>query len=246
VSGSCAAVWSVTRSKRPPLGRGRPHAGERVVERVRPLVEVTRLDPPLDPRGVDLDAEDRRAGHRRRERLRATHPAEPGREHGPAGKVGRAEVLLPGGGEGLECALEDPLRADVDPRARGHLPVHRQPERLQPPELVPGRPARDEQRVRDQDSRRVLMRAEDADRLAALHEQRLVVAQAEQRRDDRAQRVMRARRAARAAVDDKPLRMLGHLGVEVVEQHPQRRLRLPRARVERRPARRADPREVAA
>ena len=52
---------------------------------------------------------------------------------------------------------------------------------------------------------------------------------------------MRARRAAGAAVDDELLGLLRDLGVEVVQQHPQRRLGLPRARVQLRPARRADP-----
>src|SRR5687767_6946132 len=40
--------------------------------------------------------------------------------------------------------------------------------------------------------------------------------------------------------------MLGDLRIEVVEQHPQRRLRLPRPRVQLRPARRANARQVAA
>ena len=83
---------------------------------------------------------------------------------------------LAGGRKGLVRPLEDALGADVDPASGGHLPEHRQPLGLEPPELVPRRPARDEQRVRDQDARRALVRAEDADRLAALDEQRLVVA----------------------------------------------------------------------
>jgi hypothetical protein len=64
------------------------------------------------------------------------------------------------------------------------------------------------------------VRAEDADRLAALHEQCLVLAEAKQRSDDRLQRLVRARRLPGAAVDDELLGTLGHLGVEVVEEHP--------------------------
>ena len=78
-----------------------------------------------------------------------------------------------------------------------------------------------------------------ADRLAGLDEQRLVVAEPEQRADDRLQRLVRARRAAGAAVDDEVLGPLRDLGIEVVEQHPQRRLGRPRARVQLGPARRA-------
>ena len=155
-------------------------------------------------------------------------------------------MLLARRGERLIRPLQDPLRADVDPRAGRHLPEHRQALGLEPPELVPRRPLRHEQRVRDQDARRTLVRREDADGLARLHEQRLVRAELEQRADDRAQRIVRARRTTRAAVDDELLRVLGDLGVEIVQQHAQRRLRRPLARVQLRPARRADPRQIAA
>src|SRR4051794_31367634 len=154
-------------------------------------------------------------------------------------------MLLPRRRERLVRPLEDPLRADVDPRAGGHLAEHRQPLGLEAAELVPVRPARDEQRVRDQDTRRALVRAEDADRLAALNEQRLVLAELEQRAHYRAQRVVIACRLAGAAVDDELLGTFRVLGIEVVEEHAQRRLRRPRARVQLFPARRADRREIA-
>ena len=68
------------------------------------------------------------------------------------------------------------------------------------------------------------MRREDADRLPRLHEQRLVRAKLEQRPDDRAQCIVRAGRLPRSAVDDELLRVLGNLGIEVVQQHAKRRL----------------------
>ena len=80
-------------------------------------------------------------------------------------------------GEALVGALQDALRADVDPRPGGHLAVHRQAECLEPAELVPRRPVGHEVRVGDQHARRPLVGAEHADRLARLHEQRLVVAE---------------------------------------------------------------------
>ena len=113
-------------------------------------------------------------------------------------EVGRAEMLLARGGERLVRPLQDSLRADVDPAARGHLAEHRQAQRLEPAELVPRRPAGHEQRVRDQHARRPVVRPEDADRLAALDEQRLVVAELEQRADDCAQRLVVARGLARS------------------------------------------------
>ncbi len=73
------------------------------------------------------------------------------------------------------------------------------------------------------------MRAEHADRLARLHQQRLVVGERLEGADDRVVRLPAAGRLAGAAIDDEVLRTLGHLGVEVVHQHAHRRLGLPRA-----------------
>ena len=78
-----------------------------------------------------------------------------------------------------------------------------------------------------QHARRHLVGAEDADRLAALHEQRLVVLEPAQRRDDRVEGLPRARGAPGAAVDDEIGGILGDLGVEVVHEHAQRGLLQP-------------------
>jgi hypothetical protein len=107
---------------------------ERLVERARGLVDVARLEAALDARGIDLDREARGARHGRREGLRAAHAAE-ARGEDPAPLPGvrivrsLGEVGLPGGDEGLVRALQDPLRADVDPRAGRHLAVHREAHR---------------------------------------------------------------------------------------------------------------------
>ena len=55
--------------------------------------------------------------------------------------------------ERLERALQDALRADVDPRPRRHLAVHRQPLGLEPPERLPVGPVGHEQAVGDQHAR---------------------------------------------------------------------------------------------
>ncbi len=148
--------------------------------------------------------------------------------------------LLGDGGERLERALQDALGADVDPRAGGHLPVHRQPEVLEPPELLPVRPVADEVGVRDQHPRRPLVGAHHADRLAALDEQRLVALEGAQGAHDRVVRLPRARGLARAAVHHEGVGVLGVVRVEVVHQHPQRRLGLPALRAQLGAARRAD------
>jgi len=198
---------------------------------MRASASVPRVDAPLDARGIHLDAQDRRARHRPCQRLRAAHPAEAGGQDRAAGKVGGAEMRLTRRGEGLVRALQDSLGADVDPAPGGHLAVHREAERLEAAKLVPRRPARHQHRIRDQHPRCAGVCAEHADGLAALYEQGLVLAELEQRTDERAQRLGVPRGLPGAAVDDELLRALRHVGIEVVEQHAQRRLCRPRARV---------------
>ena len=224
-----------------PVPLRRADARERVVQRVGRLVEVARLQATLDPGRIDLHAENGGVEQRPGERLCAAHPAQAGGEDRPSGETGGAEMPLRRGREGLVRALENPLRSDVDPASGRHLAEHRQPEPLQPAELVPGRPARDDHRVGDQDTRRGGMGAEDADRLAALDEEGFLRAEPEQGAHDPLQRLVAPCSTAGAAVDDERLGMLGHLPVEVVEQHPERCLRRPRAGVELRAARRPDP-----
>ncbi len=102
---------------------------------------------------------------------------------GPAVRIQRprkvaAVVLAAGLDEGLVGALHDALAADVDPGAGGHLAVHHQALAVELVEVLPGRPVRHQVGVGDQHARRVGVGAEDADRLARLDQQRLVVARA--------------------------------------------------------------------
>ena len=193
-------------------------------------VEVARLHPAPGPRRVHLHAEEDRAVHRGRQGLRAAHATEPAGEHEPSGQVIRAEVGPAGLGERLVGALQDPLRADVDPRARGHLPVHHQALRLELPEVLPGGPASDQVRVGDQHAR--ARRGASASRPPACP----TGPAASRRRPSvrsvatiRSKRGPVARGLAGAAVDHQVLGTLGHLGVEVVHQHPERRLLHPAA-----------------
>ena len=198
-----------------------------------------RPEPALDARLVDLDTQRDAVVHGHRQRLRATHPAEPAGQDDPAAE--RAVETL--GRQRPECLvgpLQDPLAADIDPAAGRHLPVHDQAEPLQLPERVPGRPARHQQAVRDQHPRRVLVRPEDAHRFAGLDQERLIVFQPPQGGDDGVEGRPVARRLAGAAVDDQILGPLGDLRVQVVAEHAQGRLLLPAASTELRPSRGAD------
>ena len=155
-------------------------------------------------------------------------------------------MLARGLGEGLVGALDDPLRGDVDPRAGGHLAVHRQAGALELAELLPRRPVRHEVRVGDQDARAVARRAEHADRLAGLDQERLVVLEPLELGDDRVEGLPAPRRPTGAAVDDEVVGILGHVGVEVVHQHAQRGFLLPALAGELGAARRADRARTAA
>ena len=103
------------------------------------------------------------------------------------------------GGERFVGSLQNPLSSDVNPAAGGHLAVHRQAAILEIAERLPGGPGRHEQRVGDEHARRAGVRPEHADRLAGLHEQRLVVL-------ERAQRRRRSRRTTPSCAPPCPIR----------------------------------------
>src|ERR1700685_3478132 len=95
-----------------------------------------------------------------------------------------AVVLAADLDEGLVGALHDPLAADIDPGARGHLAVHHQALAVELVEVLPGGPGRHQVRVGDQHPRRVGVSAENADGLAGLHQQSLVALEIPERGHD--------------------------------------------------------------
>ncbi len=167
--------------------------------------------------------------HGDRERLGAAHAAQPrGQRDRPGQRA--AEPLVRDRGERLVRALQDALGADVDPRAGRHLAVHDQPHLLELAELLPVGPVADQVGVRDQHARRPLVGSHHADRLARLHEQRLVGLEVAQAAHERVVRRPGAGGLAGPAVHHEVLGTLGDVGVEVVHQHPQWRLGLPALR----------------
>ena len=212
---------------------------QRFVEIVDHHVAVAGLHAPLDALRIDVDAEKRRAVQRRGQRLRAAHPAHSAGRDQLSGEIA-LKMFSSGGGERFVGALQNSLRADVDPASGGHLAVHHQAGAVELVEMLPIVPMADEIGIRDQHARRVGVRAENADGLAGLHEQRFVIFERAQRRDDRVIALPVARRFAAPAVDDQVFRLLGHLGIEVVHQHAQRRFLLPAFAGNGRAAGRAD------
>lgn len=208
---------------------------QRVGEAGRLDVQVAVLDPARDAGRVAVHADRHAAVHRDGQRLGAAHAAETGGE-GDGARQRPVELLVGDGGEGLVGALQDALGADVDPGPGGHLPVHGEPEALQSAELLPVGPVADQVGVGDQHARRPLVGLHHADRAAGLDQHGLVLLERPQGADHGVERAPVTGRLAGAAVDDQLGRVLGHLGVEVVHEHPQRGLLLPALGGQARPA----------
>ena len=163
-AGSWAGVWSVTTSTSKPratsagstsaalprrpiesarlrlLGIARPGAARAPGH--RPGRPGSRCSSRRSMRSrVDLDADRDPAVERDRERLGAAHAAEAGGERDRPGERA-AEALARDRGERLVRALQDALRADVDPRAGRHLAVHRQARALRAAGTRPRSPIR--------------------------------------------------------------------------------------------------------
>jgi hypothetical protein len=151
-----------------------------------------------------------------------------------------AEMLAADLDEGLVGALHDALRADIDPRAGGHLAVHHQALAIELVEVVQRRPMRHDVGIGDQHPRRIGMGPKHADRLAGLHQQGFVALQLFQRGHDAVVALPVARRAADAAIDHEFVRLLGDVRIEIVHQHAERRFGLPALAGHHRTAGRAD------
>ena len=119
----------------------------------------------------------------------------------------------------LVGALQDALRADVDPGAGRHLPVHDQALGSQLIEMLLGGPMRHQVGIGDQHAWGVRVALENGHRFAGLHQQSLVIFQLAQRIQDGVKRLPVARRLPAPAIDDQLLRFLGDLGVQVVLDH---------------------------
>ncbi len=192
---------------------------QRVVDVAGLLVHVARAQAEVDAALLALDVERAGTGQRGGQRLRAAHATQAGGEDPAAGQV-VAVVLAAGLDEGLERALHDALAADVDPRARRHLPVHEQALAVQFVEVFPVGPFGHQVAVGEQHARHVDVRLEHAHRLARLHEQGLVLFEVFQRSQDLVEAGPVARGAADAAINHQVPRVLRHLGVQVVLDHP--------------------------
>ena len=93
--------------------------------------------------------------------------------------------------------------------------------------------------IAQQHARRVLMRAKHRHRLPRLDQQRLIRLQRLQRTHNRVKTFPIPRCFPRPAINHQLFRLLRHFGIQIVQQHAQRRFLLPSFAGNLRPARRA-------
>ena len=132
-------------------------------------------------------------------------------------------MLATGFHEGFVGALHNSLTADIDPTARGHLAIHRQPFRIQFVKMFPRRPVRHEVRVGNQYARGIFMGFKHPHRFAGLHQQGFVAFKMGQRVHNGVVAFPVARCATDAAVHHQLMRIFSNVGIEIVHQHAQRR-----------------------
>ena len=213
--------------------------GQRVVQILRLFIEITRAQTKINAALLTLNVQRHRARERRRQRLCATHTAQTCGQN-PTPRPVAAKMLTPRLDKGLIRALHNALRANINPATGGHLAVHEQSLAIQFVKMFPIRPFRHKVRVRQQHARRIGMGFEHTRRFARLHQQRFILIQIFQRRQNRVIARPIARRTTDAAVHHQMLRILRDFGVQIILNHAVRRFGQPVFTIELCAARGAD------
>ena len=152
--------------------------------------------------GIDIDTEDRRPRHAPGQRLRPAHAAEPGRQD-EAPRQAAVEAVLGDAHENLIGALNDALAADVLPGARRQPAPADQPLFLQLIEHLGLGPLPDNVAIGHDHQRRLGVGFEQANRLAGLDDQRLILVHPEQGFDNGLVARPIARRLAERGINDQ-------------------------------------------
>src|SRR6266567_3175321 len=136
-------------------------------------------------------------------------------------------MLAASRGESFECSLNDPLAADINPRASGHLSVHRETQAFEPIEFRVVRPVTDEVGICDQNTWRFVMCAKFSHWFSRLYEQRLVIFEFAQGANNRIESFPASSRAPGPAVNNESVGIFGHVRIEIVHKHPHGRFLMP-------------------
>ena len=117
-------------------------SSHRFIEVVGRSIQISRLAAAFRCVAFDIDRK-KRTRHGRRPAA-ARRPSRQGPRSESTCPASRRQMLAARLREGFVCALNDSLRADVDPGAGRHLAVHHQPLAIEFVEMFPGRPFRHE------------------------------------------------------------------------------------------------------
>ncbi|MPM49461.1 hypothetical protein SDC9_96191 [bioreactor metagenome] len=151
-----------------------------LVQIVRNHLHPTLIEPGLNTGAVHFRKHANRAGDVRGLGLRAAHAAEAGTHEHLARQIPvrrHAKVLSAHAENRVERAVDDSLRADVHPAARGHLPVVGNAHLLGNLPVIEVIEHADHQRVGQNNARGFRPAREQSQRMAGLEHQRLLVGQ---------------------------------------------------------------------
>ena len=196
--------------------------GKDLVEAVVALAAPALVEARLDARHIDLSDDTDRMRDLRRLRLRAAHTAH-ARAHEKMSReiavLRYAEMHAARVQERIVRAVHDALRADVHPAASRHLPIVRDAHLLRDLPVLRIVELTDHERIRDDDARRRRLRREQAERIAALHHERLMIRHDLKILLDETVLEPVVADAARLAVRDELVGIKTDLEVEVVVDH---------------------------
>ena len=165
-----AAVTHQAHRKRAAFAAGLFAKVQSFVEVRGEQVAISRRDPALDAAAIDFDNQRHAAVEGDGKRLRTTHAAHPASDDKfsfeRAGIARLGEMPIRECCERLEGALQDALRADVDPTTRRHLAIHHQAFAIELVEVLPGGPFAHQVGVGDENTRRHFVRRKHRNRLA--------------------------------------------------------------------------------
>ena len=122
--------------------------------------------------------------------------------------------------EGFVGALHDALCANVYPRACRHLAIHHQALPVEVVEVFPVSPVWHQIGIGNQYAGRILMGFENANGFTRLHQQGVVIAKGFEAGNNGIEIFPATRRASNTTVHHQFVRILCHIGMQVVHDHP--------------------------
>ena len=201
------------------LADGLADGGNQFVEVVVQLVHPSLVVALAGSQGIDFGRHAHHTGNVASLGLSTAHAAQTGGDEERRALVAGHRVQALGIEHGDGGAVDDALRTDVHIRAGRHLSVLRDAEGVVALPVVGLRVVGDDHAVGDHHARSVLVRGEEAERMAGVHDERLLVGHLREVLHHQPVLCPVLEHGTVAAVGDELVRMLCHARVEVVLYH---------------------------